>query len=133
LQNGKQIIVRGEAKNSIDLTYLYDGCVEFFKKAVELKNAHIIVFFSLGSMKCKKTQKKRQRGEIEQIKKEYPDKQFLIIDNILEIETTLDLKFLSTPVENLDLEFVNSMFRTKSLYVNQVKSGTINSLSILTF
>jgi len=46
----------------------------------------------------------------------------------LEIETTLDLKFLSTPVENLDLEFVNSMFRTKSLYVNQVKSELTDKL-----
>src|SRR5689334_17061615 len=97
MKNGKELNVRGEAKNATDQKYLFDGCSNFFQKASKVKDIDTAVFLSFEQMDTNKGRKKRQREEIKAVKKSCTTKSFLIVDNIKSTPTTLNLSFLTAP------------------------------------
>ena len=110
MREEKELVVRGEVKNTGTQKHLYKEAVDFFEKAAKLKNADIVVFFSLEALDSSEKRHKKKREKIEEINKSHPEKRFIIVDNIKSVGTSLDLRFLSTPMEVEYNDVVSGMF-----------------------
>ncbi len=116
--------MRGECKNAISQSYLFEGYANFIQKAVELDDVDVIVFLSFEPLDSEITRHKKEREIIKDIKSAHPEKIFIVVDGIKSSTSTLNLGFLSTPTKLVTYEdVVEGMWRTKSLYIENVKSG----------
>jgi len=65
---------------------------------------------------------KKQRITIDNAKKDLPDVKFFVIDSVINLPTTLDLDFLSTPNAHLTLPDVyKRLFKNNSLEMSETE------------
>jgi len=94
----------------------------FFEKALKALG-HYFVFLSKEKMSEKLSQYKKKRQSILYCIKEglKSGKKMIIIDGISKLKSSLNLEFLSKAQDIQFEPFVNKLFRTKSVYIQEIK------------